>query len=638
MKTSIFALAVALATPALAESGGDIVVTAARIAQPADQVGQSVTVIDAHTIQQRQTVSVADLLATTPGVTLARNGGQGSVTSLFLRGANSEQTLVLIDGVRVNDPSSPGGGFDFGNLLAGPVKRIEVLRGSNSVAYGSDAIGGVINITSETPGDTPSAEGAGEYGYSHTGYVHGTASGKVGPATIGIGAAYYDTDGISQFDVNKGGRERDGYRNTTLNARATIEAAPNLSLDLRGYYINARVDTDGFSTPTFTFGDDPEYTRSTQYIGYAGANLSLFGGHFTNRLAFTYFQNDRHNVDPSGSIFPGFDGTKPFDGRGRDRRLEYQGVAQIIDPVTLVFGYEHDAPSFRTSSYGGAYKSASVNIDSGYALAVVTPIDTLSVTAGLRHDDHSLFGGATTFGANGAWTLGPVVLRASYGEGFKAPTLYQLLGDYGNPALNPERSKSYDGGATLELFDKKLALGATYFARTSRNLISFVNCSAGIAICAGGARPFGTYNNTALAKAHGVELDAAYHPDASLTLAANYTLTDVYDRSVGSTTYGKRLARRPASVGSVSADWTSPWRLAVGTTARFVGHSFDNASNSNRLAGYTLVDLRASFPLTRTIEVYARVENLFDKQYETVLNYGTYGRAAYGGVRVKFGG
>ena len=211
--TSSLAL-ICASVPAFAQSAGDnatdaddIVVTATRTPQPVERVGQSITVIDSAELERRQTNQVADVLRTVPGVTVARNGGPGTVASVFIRGAESEQTVALIDGIKLNDPSSPGGGFFFGNLLTGNIERIEVLRGPSSVLWGSQAIGGVVNMITRQPTDDLAVNLRGEYGYRDTGQLVGNISGKAGPLSASVGAGWFRTDGISAFSEARGGTE-----------------------------------------------------------------------------------------------------------------------------------------------------------------------------------------------------------------------------------------------------------------------------------------------------------------------------------------------------------------------------------------------------------------------------------------------
>lgn len=619
-KAGISFVALLAAAPAIAQDD-DIVVTAAGIAQSRDEVGQAITVLDADTIRTRQDVSVTDLIATTPGVRWNRSGNIGGVAGVSLRGAETTQTLVLIDGVKVNDPSGIGDGFDFGNLLVGNVRRIEILRGSNSVVHGSQAIGGVINLMTQTPAEGFAANASADYGYSDTVNAKADISGGSGMATGGIGAAYYRTDGISSFARSRGGSERDGYENLTLNARVKLALSEALSLDLRGYYIRSENDIDGFPAPTFALADTPEYVRGDQYIGYAGVNLAMLDGRLTHRAAVTWFRNDRKSYSARGADADyGFEGTT--------LRFDYEGVYAPVESAKLLFGYEHERPDYDYfDAFGVA--GAKANIDSVHILAIVQPFAGLSVTGGVRHDDHSQFGGATTFGANANYTPngGVTNLRVAYGEGFKAPSLFQLYDpNYGNLDVGPERSRSYDIGVDHSLIDGKAQFSVTAFRRDTRDQINY-DVNIGL---------FGGYNNIDRTRAKGVEATMTLRPVEALTVTASYSYIDARDRSAGSFNYGNRLPRRAADAISASIDYVWSFGLSTGATVTMVGDSFENAANTRRLDGYALAGIRASLPIGDHLEVYGRVDNLFDESYETAFRYGTYGRSAYGGVRVRF--
>nr|WP_087575281.1 TonB-dependent receptor [Sphingomonas sp. CDS-1] len=613
LKATISLAALLAATPALAED--EIIVTALGIEQPRDEVGQAVTVIDAETIQTRQSVSVADLLATTPGVRFNRADAVGGVTGISLRGAETTQTLVLIDGVKVNDPSSIGDAYDFGNLLVGNIRRIEVLRGSNSVVYGSQAIGGVVNIMTGTPAEGFAANASVDYGYSDTLNAKADVSGTSGIASGGLGVAYFRTDGIS---AEAGDAEKDGYENIAANAKLKLDFSDALSLDLRGYYIHADLDTDLFSFPPI---DRTATSTLDQYVGYAGLNLRLFDGKLTNRAAVTWSRNDRDYT----SIFG------PYGYSGTNLRFEYEGVYQPVEQVTLVFGYEHERPDYDFVGFG-SHDRAKIDIDSVYAVAVVKPVEGLTLTGGVRRDDHSQFGGATTFGANANYTPngGRTNIRASYGEGFKAPSLYQLYDPFvGNSGLRPERSKSYDIGFDQKLAGDRAIFSVTAFRRDTRDQIDFD----------GAFGAFGGYNNLDRTRAKGVEASFALKPVDALTVTASYSYVDARNRSPGSPDEGLRLLRRAPNAASVSADYVWPFGLSTGATITMVDDSVDIDSSTHKrvqLDGFALVGVRASFPINEHLEVYGRIDNLFDEGYATAYGYGTYGRSAFGGVRVRF--
>ncbi|TCP72566.1 TonB-dependent receptor [Sphingomonas sp. PP-CE-1G-424] len=629
-KTFLFlSAAAAIASPAYAQSipDGDtpeLVVTAARVAQPASEVGQAVTVIDRAEIERRQTTVVSDLLATTPGVTVTRNGSVGALTGVRIRGAESDQTLVVIDGVRVNDPSSTGGGFNFANLLSSSVERIEVLRGPNSVPWGSQAIGGVVNIITATPTEGVQARANAEYGYADSVFASAGVSGAKGPVSGSLTGGYLRTDGISSA---ASGTERDGYRQYGAAGRLGVEFAPGIGLDLRGYFADSKVDIDGFPAPDFVLADDPEYSKTQEIYGYAGLHANFADGRFNNRIAFTIADINRDNYDPTFGTDPS------FIGRGRSERYEYQGDFRPLDQVRVVAGVERE-----NSRYSDGFSYADTGITSVYGQLIVKPIDILTLTGGVRNDDHDDFGNHTTFGANAALALRTgTTLRASYGEGFKAPTLYQLFSDYGNRGLDPETARNFDVGVEQAFLGNRARVGVTYFNRRTRNQIDFRSCSDAEqattgSICAN--RPFGVYDNVARAEADGAEFTLALRPVDALTLTANYSYIHTENRSIGDD-FGKTLARRPEQTASVNADYRFPFGLSIGGTVTMVGDSFDDSANAVRLDGYALGGVRAEFPIGERFAVYGRVDNITDASYQTIAGYGTYGRAAYGGVRLR---
>jgi vitamin B12 transporter len=586
----------------------DIIVSAG-VPQYSKQIGQAVTVIDRAEIEQRQTVSVSDLLATTPGVTVSRNGGVGTVTALRIRGAEGEQTLTIIDGVRVNDPSSPGGAFDFGNLLSGSIDRIEVLRGPNSVPWGSQAIGGVVNITTATPSQGLQGRGSVEYGSHDSVAANAAVSGGTGPVTASLTGGYLRTDGISAYAK---GTEPDGYEQYGATGSVGIAFTDDIGLDLRAYYAHSHVDLDGFPAPNYVFADDAEYSTAQEIYGYAGLHANLIDGRFRNRIAFTVADINRDNYDPA------FGPAVSFFSRGRSERYEYQGNFKVAEQLRLVAGAEHEDSRFIADNDHHAS-----GITSFYGEAIVTPVEELTVTGGVRHDNNSDFGGHFSFGANAALALHEgTTLRASYAEGFKAPTLYQRFASfYGTPGLKPETASSYDFGIEQSLLGGRARAGVTYFHRDTHNQINFDLGTF-------------TYQNLDRTRAQGVEFELALRPIDALTVTGNYSYIDSVNRTPGAN-FSKDLARRPKQTVSLSADYRFPFRLSVGATISHVGDSFDNAANTVRLDGYVLTGLRAEMPIGDHFVLYGRVENLFDEKYQTVAGYGTYGRTAYGGIRVK---
>jgi vitamin B12 transporter len=623
-----------VAGPAAATATQEVVVVANRAPAPLISVAQSVTVLTLPQLRADQEPALADILARTPGVALTRNGGPGQTTSLSIRGADSDQTVVLIDGVKINDPSSPASGFDYSNLLVGDISRVEVLRGIQSVLYGSQAMGGVVNIVTADTTKAFQGDAQIEGGSYSTGYAKAAVGGRNGPWSWRLAADAYTTAGVSAFAKQFGGKEADGNRNEGVSGRLGYAFTPDVSLDLRGVYIQSRTKFDGFSTPTFSFGDDSEYGALRESIAYAGLNFGLLDGRLKNRLAAQYTLTQRDSYDPADAPT-----TKTFDGRGVNARVEYQGSYEIAPGWRGVFGAQNERESITTSSPAFDFPpglpptKADATTNSAYGQIQAEVIAGLNLTGGVRYDDHSTFGGHTTGQLGAAWSLngGDTVLRASWGQGFKAPSLYQLFSQYGNAGLRPEEAHGWDAGVQQRFLGGKVDVQATYFNRDTTNLIGFASTPACTA-----QQFFGCYNNTARAEARGVELSSAARPMDGLEINANYTYTDATDRSPGSTTFGKDLARRPHDTANLAATYVWPVKLSTTVAVRYAGDSFDNAANTRLLKSYSLVDLRAAYPMGHGLEVYGRIENLFDKTYETAAQYGNPGRAGYLGLRAVF--
>jgi len=588
------------------------IVVAAGVPQYAGNIGQAVTVIDRTEIEQRQAVAISDLLATTPGVTVSRNGGLGTLTTVRIRGAEGEQTLTIIDGVRVNDPSSPGGGFDFANLLAGSIDRIEVLRGPNSVPWGSQAIGGVVNVTTLQPSQGLQGRGNIEYGEHNTLFANAGISGGSGAFTGALTGGYLRTDGIS---AAADGTEADGYRQYGATGKASVEFVPGIGLDLRAYFAKSHVELDGFSSsPPFGLIDGPQFSDTREIYGYVGLHATVLDGRFHNRVAFTIADTNRDNFDPD---FPSIT-------RGRSERYEYQGDFRVIDQLRLVAGAERENAHFVSGTADDAFADRhSSGTTSFYGEAILTPIRQLTVTGGVRRDDNRDYHGHTSFGANAALRLDEgTKFRASYAEGFKAPTLYQRFASfYGTPDLVPETAQSYDVGVEQSVLRGRATASVTYFHRDTHNQIDFDNTTF-------------TYQNIDHTRAHGVEFDLALHPVDALTVTGEYSF--IHSENLSPGFVGNDLARRPRQTVSVSADYRFPFGLSIGATVLHVGDSFDDTGNFTRLDGYVVTGVRAEMPVAKRFSIYGRIDNVTDEHYQTAAGYGTDGRAVYGGVRVKF--
>ncbi|WP_240782019.1 TonB-dependent receptor plug domain-containing protein [Qipengyuania sediminis] len=589
-----------------ADEGVPITVTATGLATDVANTGQSVAVIGRDEIEAVQGADIARIFARAPSAVLTRNGPLGSFTGVSVRGAASEQLLVLIDGVRVADQASPGGGFDFGTLLATNVGTIDLLRGANSTIWGADALGGVLDVS------TRGREGLSaslEYGARDTVTAAASAGVEGEGYALGLTGSALRTDG---FSAAANGSERDGSRQFGVGASAFVDLTDTIELFANARYAEGDLEIDGFRTD-FTFGDtrDRQFTR--QYSGAAG--LTYYGQDLTLRASYSLSDTERTNRDGAS--------TETFASDGHTDSITLRGEYRAIGGLTLAFGGEH-----QWSAYETAFDNReSVNITGGY-LQAGWVLGDIAAHLGARIDDHELFGSEVSVGGDVSYGLGNGWrVKASIGEGFKAPTLFQLFSDFGNERLRPERATSYDLGFELGRRGAGKHFGITGFRRDSEDLIGFVSCFGSTApLCR--ARPFGTYDNIARARAQGIEVEGGAEIAEGFRLAGHYAFIDTEDRASGA-----NLARRPRHVATLFADYESPFGFTLGADLRFVGPSFDDASNTARLGGYELVDLRATIKVAEGIELFGRVENVFDADYTTAAGYGTPGRGVFAGVR-----
>lgn len=590
-----------------------------------EDTGQPVTVIGAQEIAQIQGPDLTRVLHRVPGVTINRTGGLGATTGVSVRGGSSDQLLVLIDGVRVADTASPAGGFDFGTLTSSNLSKVELLRGANSVIWGADALAGVmVASTVERSGLGGSVEAGSRNTVASS--IEGGLAGDAG--FIGGSASYLTTDG---FSAAANGTEPDGFRQFAVNGRARAYLSRTFELIGSLRYAEGTLDIDGFPAPSFTLGDTDEIQETSQLSGNVGAIYD--GGALFLRGGYSFSDTARDNL-------PGPGEAATFESDGHSDRLELRGEWRPIGPLIVNFGAENLWSDYESTSYD-VPNSADTSIFGAYVQAGIE-FRGLSGHVGVRQDEHEDFGGATSFGGDLTFEIVPNLrLRASVGEGFKAPSLYQLYSDYGNAILQPEESTSYDLGIAYGTRTSPFYASVTAFQRDSENLIAFIGCPVQTGICDN--RPFGTYDNVSQARARGVEVEAGATPVNGLTLRAAYAYTEAEDRSTGTANFGNELARRPSNAATLSVDWAPlPDRVGapvIGGDLRIVGEAFDNAANTVVLDGYTVFDLRVSMPLgkiagERPVEIFARAENLFDEEYQTASGYAQAPRGVFAGLRV----
>ncbi len=627
-----------LSNPATAQSAAQksaetIIVTATRTPKAATKVGSSVTVIDNAAIVRAQSIPVVDLLRDVPGLTFSRNGGVGSLTSVRIRGAEGDQTVLLIDGIKLNDPSGPGGGYNFANLLVGDVERIEVLRGPQSTLYGSQALGGVINVITKAGTDAFGANFDIEGGDLATLRARGGVNGTLGGLRYSLSAAHFETDSISSA---ASGTETDSFVNDGAQGRLTYKLNNALELEGRVFWSNSDVGIDGFPPPTFALSDTPERSLTEEWIVYAGATLSLLDGRSRTRLGLSQTTTDRINTFPTSTP------QTTFTGSGINQRAEIQSILDLSPDFQIVAGAELEESRLRTASPSSFDPNpvplrATSELSAIYIQGEASPTTWLTATLGARLTSNDRFGDALNTRATLAASLneGNTIVRASIADGFKAPTPFQLFSSFGNANLAPEEASSVEIGIEHALFARRLVGSVTAFKRDTINQIDFISCFRNpIAICVG--RPSGTYDNIARTQADGIEATIEARPTQRLSLSAGLTTLDARNKVIGNVNFDRRLARRAKETSFVSFAYTFGFGLDLSATYSIIGDSFNNPANTTLLKGYELITLRASQKINSNWTVFARVENAGDEVYQTTTGYNSPPQQAFVGLRASF--
>lgn len=573
-----------VSAPSLTET----VVSAQRVAQPLTDVLSDVTVLGEAQIRDSGAVNIGDLLARQPGVEMTRNGGPGTSTSLYLRGAETRFTAVYIDGVRVDSQAT--GGAPWEAIALGQVDRIEIVRGPAAAVYGSDAIAGVVQIfTKKGEGAFAPYVGIG-VGNRRTGKLEAGFSGQSGAVDYALGAARELSRGFNSMPASN--PDRDGYRQSAASGRLGWQINGAHRLDLTGTYSDVDAQYDGFAPGL----DDHGKNR----LGTLGASWSAqWTKAYSTRLSVNESQQ-RYETSPS-----------PYLTKTRLRNYllqnEWREGAHLLT-ASLERREDHlvNDPIDR-----GRHQNA-VALGYGYSAGA----HTLQVN--LRHDRDSEFGGQTTGGVAYGYGFAPG-WRATVAAGtaFRVPTLYQRFSEYGAPSLQPEKSRNVELG--LHWAQGGSRLGVTAYRNRVTNLITF----GAPGPCAGA---FGCYENAGRARLQGVTISGA-HRLGGVNLGASLDLQQPKNADTG-----KLLARRAQRLFKLNADtrvagWTlgGEWQLA--------SHRWDNAANTTRLAGYGIVNLYASTTLAREWDLLARIDNVGDRAYQLAGGYATPGRTFFVGLR-----
>ncbi len=607
------------APPSDAVALPDVVVTATGDATPASQIGSSVTVITADQIQAQQRRTVSEVLDAVPGLNVVQTGGPGGQTSVFMRGTDSNHVKVLIDGVDVSDPSSPVGSFDFGQLLTGDIERIEVLRGPQSGLYGSDAIGGVISITTKKGSGPPKVTASVEGG------SYGTLNEKVGlSGSSSIFNYSFNVDHFLSVDTpvvpayleppTKKAAD-DFYDNYTYSTRVGADLTDTFAVNSILRFTDSKLlfnsDASGLADPDRSQQTDRDFYTREEAVWHSLDNRfrTTFGGAYTDVSTNT--------------IQPPEDFTPPSTYIGERLKFDLKQEIGVVEGEKLILGaeWERDSLDNEATTYSNENRALYGELESN-------PFNNFFVASNIRYDDNESFGGHYTYRIAPAYIIAgtDTKLKASFGTGFKAPTLselyqnYPAFGYFANPNLRPEESTGYDVGFEQPLLNDRVRVGSTYFHNNITNLIT-------------DNATFTTDINVGRAVTYGDESFASYKVNDQLNLRADYTYTIAQDLITDT-----ELARRPKNKATLQANWTPADKLHLSGTILYVSSWSDiNALTylPQTAKGYETVNLAATYDINAQTSVFAHVDNLFNRQYEDPLGYLHPGLGAYAGIRVS---
>ncbi|MBN44054.1 MAG: TonB-dependent receptor [Rhodobiaceae bacterium] len=594
----IFSISISSISSSFASEVKEIIVKGARIETSEGNFGSSIFILSKDEIRLRGIRSAIDAISSSPGVTTKKNGSFGGVGSVRIRGASSSQTLVLVDGVPVNDASSPGGSYNFEYLDTSNIERIEVLRGSQSTLWGSDAIGGVVNIFTKSAEDNSVnilAE-TGSFGLKKINSEFGLVSNFGNFLFLVDGTSL---DGISKADKKDGNIEKDGFETNSYSLKGNIEVN---NIEIKGLlsYIKSDVEYDSFGFVTGV-QDGDERSITEEFIGNLTIKFNLFGEKLENTFSFNQSDISRDYFTDNNLTF-GADG---------DRKLyRYQGNTRFSKFNKIAFGFEQEESSVNLDK---------LSIDSLFFLYQFQPIKDLVVSAGIRNDDNKGFSSKTTRKIAAVYKISEnISIKSSWGEGFKVPTIFQTTffccgAKSANINIRPEESTSFDLGFDYTLEDK-FSFNLIYFKQDVNNQINF-------------SFSLGGYENIDFVESDGFEISTSSKISETLNLFINYSYIDSIDGS------GLRLINIPKDSGELGLTYVSSSKLSGSIKIKYNGSEISTYGNLN---SWSRADINIFYKLNNFSEIYFSIENLFDEDYQQVFGYGTPNRSGLFGIKVNF--
>ncbi len=569
-----------------------IVISATRIETSVEQLAGTANIITAENLENSKKTSVTEVLRTVPGISISRTGGPGQSSSIYLRGAKPQHTLILIDGVRMNGQLDLSG-YDLTHLQTFDIERIEVLKGPQSTLYGSDAMAGVINIITKKGNGKPTPYYELEGGSYGTWRAATGISGGDDQVNYTASLSHFDRQGESAKADNT---EKDGTVNDTASARIGVTPSDSSSLDFTVRYVNATSDYDD------------GYFENEQLVTRASARSLLLDDLLETQVGVSYLILDSETF----SAFPGSFNSDTLSA-------DWQNTIYLHENHTVLAGIDWHRDWYEFSDGTGDLDNLGL-----FATYQIIPLRNGVATIGIRNDEHSEFGNKTTYQASTAYRITPTrtKLKASWGTGFKAPTSFQLYSSYGDPALQPETSTGWEAGFEQQILTNRLEVGAVYFNNVYEDLIDYNFATF-------------TYGNISMAESVGVEVYTSAKLLENLNLRIGYTYLDNDDKS---TDAGFEI-RRPQHKVDLDLNYAATEKLNLNLNASYSGSRDDldfstYPSTLITLDPYTLVNLAVRYQATQNVQLYGRIDNLLNEDYQTANGYNQDNIAAYAGVKV----
>lgn len=609
----------------------EVVVTATRLETPVKETASAITVLNLSSASPFKSLRPDSVFSLVPGVFYAQSGPSGGAGSLFLRGGNSEHTLFMIDGVEINDPVAPSRSFNFNLFNLALVDRLEILRGPQSTLYGSDALAGVVNFVTAEPKENHSEiflsagtlktwQGAFLLSRNVKNLAYALELNSISTGGVSAASKYYD-----------GNIEPDGFYQQSLAFKIRYRLSSDLNFSWQARGLLAEANLDSFGGP---YGDDPNFTQKSVFLFQrAEVNFFLFEHRWEQKLIFGLETSRRKNRNNPDEQHPGESEQALY--HGNFLKVDWQNNIFLSPSRVIIFGTEFKEETARSEDYYSSpfwsYESIFPRKKAGllgfYLQDQWKPVNGLSVTSGIRLDQHKDFGTAFTYRLAASYLLpdSDWKIKATVGTGFKAPSLYQLyapassFGPIGNPTLRPEKNLGWDAGIEHN-WNQNLSAGLTYFENRYQNLIQFY---------------FGSgYQNLGRAMTRGLEACLSFRTESGLSGQAGWTWLRALDLETG-----EKLIRRPGHSGFLNLLFSKK-NILLALEFNFTGSRIDyNYSiypvSKVKLPAHLLTNISFKYELNRKTEAVLLINNLFNIRYELIYGYGVPGTTISAGFRLK---